>query len=227
MRRRSRFAHPAPLTLCALLVAMTGSVGTAHADRWKFGAYGIYMVPSGTDARDFSRPGWGVGGHAEYVVPRTETLLSFGGGCEIVNLMSKSIERYDPDTLLRVEQNTSQDYARIYFGGDIGPHGHGFFRPYAGANVAVSIYRINTDIVVPNDADPENEIHQSLSSDSEASFGYDVTLGTDLNFDRFLIEGGVRFLKSFNVPQQLGPSDAVRVHPGYFQIFVGFGSTKW
>jgi hypothetical protein len=211
------------LVLAAALIASPAAAG----QRWKFGAYGIYMVPSGTDARDYSRPGWGVGGHVEYVVPQTETLLSFGGGCEIVNLMTASLERYDPDTLLRVEQNTSQDYARIYLGGDIGPHGHGFFRPYAGANVAVSIYRINTEIVVPNDADPENEIHQDLNGDSEASFGYDITLGTDLNFDRFLIEGGVRFLKSFNVPQQLGPSGAVRIHPGYFQIFVGIGSTKW
>jgi len=227
MRRCSRFPHPAALTFCALLVALTGSVGTAHADRWKFGAYGIYMVPSSTDARDFSRPGWGGGAHAEYVVPRTETLLSLGGGFEIVNLMSKSIERYDPDTLLRVNQDTSQDYARIYFGADVGPHGHGFFRPYAGANAGVSIYTIKTDIVVPNDADPQNEIRQSLTSDSEASFGYDLTLGTDLNFDHFLIEGGVRFLKSFNVPQQLGPSDAVRIQPGYFQIFIGGGMMKW
>ena len=227
MCRWLAFCRLAALTVAGLVLVPAATPGLARADRWKFGAYGIYMVPSGEDAEKFSRPGWGAGGHAEYVVPRSERLLSLDGGFEVVNLMMQTIERYDPDTLLRVNQETSQDYARFYLGADVGPHGHGFFRPYVGGNLAVSFYRIQTDIVVPNDADPENEIRQSLEGDSEASFGYDLTLGADLNFDTFLVEGGVRFIKSFNVPQQLGLRNAVPIHPGYFQIFLGAGVTVW
>ncbi len=56
-------------------------------------------------------------------------------------------------------------------------------------------------------------------------FGYDITLGVDLNFsNRIALDGGVKYLKSFSVPQQLGEG-SVRVHPEYFQIYIGVGAS--
>ena len=43
------------------------------------------------------------------------------------------------------------------------------------------------------------------------------------NYRRWFVEGGTRFAKSFNVPQQLG-GGAVTIHPGYVQIYVGLGA---
>src|SRR5262245_54343997 len=128
--------------------------------------------------------------------------LGIGLGVEFANLMSQSTVLYDPDTLLRTEQNTSQDFVRIYLGPEIGPHGHGFFRPFAGANIAVHIYNISTTLTVPDDFDPSRSITQDLGSETNAAFGYDITVGADLQIKRYFVQSGVRFIKSFNVPQR-------------------------
>ena len=39
---------------------------------------------------------------------------------------------------------------------------------------------------------------------------------------RFNLDGGVRYVKTFNVPQQLGEG-SVPINPEYFQVFLGFG----
>ena len=129
----------------------------------------------------------------------------------------------DGQTGLRVEQQTSQDYYRLYLGGRVGPHGPGLIRPFVGSNIALVVYGISTDVVVPDDVNRENEIRQNLRSRTESGFGWDLALGTDLNFDNTVaLEGGVRFLKSFGVPQQLG-AGSMRVEPAYFQIYLGLG----
>ena len=129
----------------------------------------------------------------------------------------------DQLTGLRVEQQTNQDFFRLYLGGRLGPHGHGFFRPHVGAHLALVHYGISTDVVVPDDVNRENEIRQNLRDEGEWGTGWDVSLGSDLNFsDRVAVEGGVRFLKSFGVPQQLG-AGSVEVSPGYLEIYFGVG----
>jgi len=153
--------------------------------------------------------------------------MAFGLGFEFTNLMDATTVLRDPDTLLRTEQHTSQNFVRIYLGSEVGPHGHGFFRPFVGANVGVHIYNISTTLVVPDDIDPDRSISQNLGSETHAAFGYDFTLGANLQITRYFAEGGVRFIKSFNVPQQFGSEAAVTVHPGYFQVFIGGGITVW
>ena len=89
-------------------------------------------------------------------------------------------------------------------------------------HIAFVSHVISTDVVVPDDVNRENEIRQNLRSASQSAFGYDLDAGSDLNFGKWFVEGGGRFAKSFNVPQQLGDG-AVSIHPGYIQIYLGIG----
>jgi opacity protein-like surface antigen len=189
----------------------------------KVGIYGIRMVPSGKDAGDYSRPGWGGGLHVVVPVPRLRNGLAGVAGIDIVNLLSETIEFNDNLTGLRVEQQTEQNYVRLFIGSQVGGHGNGFIRPHAGINLALVNYRISTDVVVPDDEDRENEIRQNLREKSRWAFGYDITLGVDLNFsNKIALDGGVRYLRTFSLPQQLG-ENSVTIHPRYLQVYIGIG----
>ncbi len=189
----------------------------------KVGIYGIRMVPSGNDAGNYSRPGWGGGLHVVVPVPRLRSGLAGVAGIDIANLLSETTEYIDRITGLRVEQQTSQDYVRTYIGSQVGGHGNGFIRPHAGINLALINYRISTDVVVPDDSDRENEIRQNLQEKACWAFGYDITLGVDLNFSNTIaLDGGVRYLRTFSLPQQLG-DNSVTIHPRYLQVYIGIG----
>ena len=188
----------------------------------KAGGYGIYMIPQGEDAENFSRPGWGFGLHVVVPVPQLVNILAGTAGFEYINLLEKSIELQDPTTMLLVDQVTSQDYIRFFIGAQIRKHGNSFFRPHAGMNLALIIYSIYTDLIVPNSGGGE-DIVQNVSNESNVVFGYDITLGIDLNFSNELaLDGGIRYLKTFSVPQQLGEGSE-KIHPQYFQIYLGIG----
>jgi len=207
-----------------VIISVFVSIGFSDAIAGgKAGLYGIYMVPDGKDAENYSRPGFGLGIHIVMPVPKLANVLAGTAGFEFINLLSKSIDLRDPDTGLRVEQNTDQNYMRLYIGGQVGGHGNGFLRPHAGINLALIYYNISTDLVIPDDYG-DNEIRQNLSSEGHVVFGYDITLGLDLNFsNKFMLDGGVRYLKTFSVPQQLGEADSEKIHPQYFQIYLGVG----
>lgn len=189
----------------------------------KVGIYLIRMEPDGKDAENYSRPGWGGGLHVVVPVPQLRNGLAGVIGFDYVNLLSETTEFRDRITGLRVEQQTSQDYIRSYIGSQVGGHGNGFIRPHAGINLALIYYGINTDVVIPDDSDRENEIRQNLRKEERWVFGYDITLGVDLNFSNTIaLDGGVRYLKTFSLPQQLG-ENSVRIHPQYFQVYIGIG----
>ena len=183
---------------------------------------GLRMDPTDADARNYSRPGWG--GMVEVVAPLPVPARVVAGvfGVDIVNLMSKTVKFREASTGLRIEQQTSQNYMRVYLGGQLGSHSRGLLRPYAGADVAVVLYDISTDVVVPDDRNRENEIRQNLRDENRAAFGWDANAGIDFNFDRFSIDAGVRVLHSYGVPQQLG-AGAVTIQPGYVQYKLGVG----
>jgi opacity protein-like surface antigen len=216
----ARRLAPATLGLAVLLVA--GMTSEAEA-RSKAQVYLLRMEPQGQDAERFSRAAWGGGINGVISSPAVANMLSAVGGVEYTNLLSRTTQFQDPTTGLRVEQQTNQSYFRVYVGPRLGPQGRGFVRPHAGANLALVVYNISTDVVVPDDVNRENEIRQHLHDETKAAFGYDFTVGVDWNIvDRFPIETGVRFLRSFNVPQQLG-AGAVTIAPEYFQIYLGVG----
>jgi len=209
------------LIILLVIVFLSISLSEAIAGG-KAGAYGIYMIPKGEDAENFSRPGWGFGLHVVVPVPQLANILAGTGGFEYINLLEKSIELQDPTTMLLVDQVTSQDYIRFFIGAQVGGHGNGFFRPHAGMNLALIIYSIYTDLIVPNSGGGE-DIVQNVSNESNVVFGYDITLGIDLNFSNQLaLDGGIRYLKTFSVPQQLGEGSE-KIHPQYFQIYLGIG----
>jgi hypothetical protein len=188
----------------------------------KVGVYGIYMVPRGDDAKDFSEPGLGFGLHIVVPVPQLANILAGTVGIEFINLLNKTIELEDSNTGLLVDQNTNQNYFRLFIGAQVGGHGNAFFRPHAGMNIALVVYSISTDLIV-SDSSTGEEIVQNVSDESHTVAGYDITLGIDLNFsNKFAIDGGIRYVKSFAVPQQLGEG-SVKIHPQYFQVYLGIG----
>ncbi|HEX9655932.1 MAG TPA: hypothetical protein VGB89_03320 [Bacteroidota bacterium] len=205
------------IAICLLSVGQDSSAGG------KLGIYGIYMAPRGPDARSYSDPGYGLGFHVVAPVSFFADIVAGVGGLEYVNLLSATTQFRDRVTGLRVEQQTEQGYFRLFLGGQVGGHGNGFLRPHAGINLAFVYYSISTDVVIPDDRNRENEIRQSLRSEGNVIFGYDITFGLDLNFSNTIaLDGGVKYLKSFSVPQQLGEG-SVRVHPYYLQIYFGIG----
>jgi len=211
------------LVAVTLLTLLAGIGSTPVLASGKVGVYGIRMVPDGNDAQEYSDPGWGGGVHVVAPLPQVANVFAVVAGFEIINLLSETKEFQDGFTGLRVEQQTSQNYLRFFLGGQVGGHGHGFFRPHAGINLALINYGVDTDVVIPDDSDRENEIRQNLDKENHWTTGYDITLGIDLNFDNEVsVDGGVRYLKTFSLPQQLG-ADSVTIHPEYFQVYLGVG----
>jgi len=204
----------------ALALAALALAGPALAGP-KIEVYGLRMVPIDVDSRQYSRPGWGGGVQGVVPMPGTATLLAGVVGVEVVNLLSSTKVFQDDLTGLRVEQQTSQNYGRLFVGTQMGSHGGGLLRPYGGVNLALVWYGIGTDAVVPDDYDREREIRQSLGRRDEVAFGWDANAGVDLNFgDRWGIDVGARWLHAYGVPQQLGDG-AVTIEPGYVQLKVG------
>jgi len=190
----------------------------------KVGIYGIYMIPKGEDAENFSRPGFGFGLHVVVPVPQLANILAGTAGFEVINLLDKTVGFRDRNTGLLVDQNTNQNYYRLFIGAQVGGHGNGFFRPHAGINIALVYYNISTDLIV-TDSWTGEEIVQNVSSEGDLVAGYDITLGIDLNFSNTIaLDGGVRYLQSFSVPQQLGEGSE-KIHPQYFQIYLGIGAS--
>ena len=204
------------LSLSALLLAPAASFA---ADA-RVSLYGIRQDPSDVDASDYGRPGWGGGIALKLPLPATERLLAFVGGLEAVNLLSTTKEFRDGLTGLRVEQTTSQNYGRVFLGGEMGPHGNGVLQPYAGADLALVIYNIGTTVSIPDDFDRENSINQRLRDETEVAFGWSAGAGLVLDFGSWGLDGGVRFLKQYGVPQQLGDG-AVTIQPSYVQYRLG------
>lgn len=203
----------AALALCALALP-------ALAATPRFTLYGMSMVPSDKEARDYADPGWGGGFDVSCPLGGTEGMLSVIGGFEAASLFSSTKTFHDGTTGLRVEQHTDQMYGRFFLGGELGPHGNGTIQPYGNLALALVVYGISTDVTIPDDSNLENSINQHLSDHNEAAFGWSAGTGLNLNFGRWGIDGGVRFLKQYGVPQQLG-AGAVSIQPSYFQFRLG------
>ncbi len=190
----------------------------------KIAVHGIYMIPYGTDAKDVSRPGWGLGGDFIIGLPGTRDILLGVLGIEYVNLMSNSLDLATDveGVILPYTKQTDQWYGRLRFGGQIGGLGNGFLRPYLGLNGALVIYSINTDLNF-HPSSGEQDFTEHAYDETHAVFGADITLGLDMNVSEHVsVDGGVKYLKSFGVPDQLGGS-SVKIYPQYFQVCLGVG----
>jgi len=205
-------AKSGPVLLCLLALC----VAPARAALPRYTIYGSVLSPQDRAARDYARDGYGLGVDLSWPVHGTEGLLSAIVGIEGNNLMSQQVNLVDRLTGLRVEQHTDQSYGRLFVGGELGPHGNGTIQPYGNLALALIMYGISTTVVVPDDFDRERDINQVLHSRTEFAFGWSAGTGVNLNFGRWGLDGGVRFLKQYGVPQQLG-AGAVTVQPSYLQ----------
>ncbi len=211
------------LFLAACAVPARDATAAPSLDQGKIQIYLLRMDPTSRDAKEFTRASWGGGASVVAPVPQLGNLFAGVLGIDIANMLSEKTEFRDQLTGLRVEQQTNQSYMRFYLGGRVGPHGYGFVRPHVGSDIALVLYDITTDVVVPDDTDRQNEIRQNLRDETQAAFGWDVTAGVDFNFVNAIpVELGVRWLKSFNVPQQLG-AGSVTVQPAYVQYYLAAG----
>jgi len=209
---------PPKRVLFALVLCMLAPAAYAATPRVTL--YGMRMDPSDQAARDYARPGWGGGVDVSWPVAETFGMLSVIGGVEAASLLSNVKTFHDQTTGLRVEQHTEQFYGRLFLGGELGPHGNGTLEPYANLAIALVGYGISTDVVIPDDSNLENSINQHLSDQSEAAFGWSAGAGLNFNFGSWGIDGGMRYLKQYGVPQQLG-AGAVTIQPAYFQYRLG------
>lgn len=186
----------------------------------KVGIFGI-RLEADNQGFDNNRPGWGGGLHVVVPAPQLWHPLAGVIGFEYIDLMHKKTELRDSNTGLLVEHRTTQHYIRLFMGPQVRGYVNGFIQPHAGLNLTLTNYGISTDVVIPDDG--TNEIRQNLSGKNHWGLGYDLTLGVDLNFsNKVLLDVGVRYLKSFSEPQQLG-EDSVTIHPQYFQVYFGVG----
>ena len=203
-----------------MLLALAVAAGPAFADTPRATLYFMGMQPADANARDFGGSGAGGGVDLSWPLHGTDGLLSVIGGFEGASFLSRVKKIQDPVTGLRIEQHTDQFYGRMFVGGELGPHGNGFLEPYANAAVGLVLYGISTSVVIPDDVNRENSINQNLSSHDEAAFGWSAGTGLILNFGHWGLDGGVRYLQQYGLPQQLGEG-AVTIQPSYLQYRLG------
>ncbi len=217
MRRTG--SHRAAIVLALALGALCGAWRDAAAGG-RVGLYGLRIVPNNDAARQVSEANWGGGLFVAAPLGDARRLAAFSGGVEIISFMSRTVSLQDRTTGLLVDQRTYQMLYRPFVGIEVGPHNdRAFFRPHAAAHVSLNIYNISTDLIIPNDSG--EDVTQNLGSRTSTVFGYDFTLGADLNFNnRWGVEGGVRYLKTFSLPQQLG-NGSERIWPDYIQAYFG------
>jgi hypothetical protein len=216
---RSQTPLRAAPAAAAFLVVVTATAAASPS----ITLHGTWMKPNGAAADRYARESWGGGLQAVFPVAATQNLVAAVAGVEVVNLLSERTEyRQTEFPFLRIIQSTNQNYGRFYVGPRLGLHGHEILRPHLGVNLGVNVYNIRTDVEVPDDYDYQNSLRQNLRSETHAVFGWDGTFGLEVRFtERFGMDGGVRYVKSFDVPQQLGEG-SVEVSPEYTQGYLGF-----
>ena len=212
---QSRAAALLLLAVSAFVCAVPAFAATPRAT-----LYGVRLDPADANARDFAKPGYGGGLDLSWPLGGTQGMLAVFGGVEFTSLLAKVKTFQDQVTGLRVEQHTDQTYGRLFLGGELGPHGNGFLEPYGNLALALVVYDITSSVVIPDDINRENSINQRQGGKTEAAFGWSAGTGVNLNFGRWGLDGGVRFLKQYGVPQQLGDG-AVTIQPSYLQYRLG------
>jgi len=206
--------------LFMLVVGVCDAAGSG-----KFGIHGVHMTPNGQDAERFSESAFGGGAHVMVTLPRPIHMFAGVVGFEAISLHHGITGFPDNETGLLVQQHTRQGYTRFFLGAELGGHGRAFFRPHIGFNFALVYYTYQVTVEIPDDRSSEPAVQQTIDDKGRLVFGQDITLGVDLNFaNTFYVDCGVRYLKSYAVPQELGRG-AITVHPEYFQMYLGIGFT--
>jgi hypothetical protein len=206
---------------CFVLLA-----GNCLADG-KYSFYAVRMSPYYNYSGSFSSPIWG--GGFTVVAPFTPAheFLAVNIGIEFFDFFEEVIDYHDPLNYVWGNIETNQEYYRFYMGARFGGHGNGIFRPFVGSNFSLVIYYMHTDFVtsVYLEGRPM-EVREVLISQTETVLGCDLNLGADIKLtESFIIESGMRYIQSFNVPVQLEDPRAITVPSGYLQLYISIGAT--
>ena len=160
--------------------------------------------------------GYGGGADVSWPIPRSQGLLALVGGAEVSSLYSGVRTVADTTSGERSEHHMDQLYGRFFVGGELGPHGDGTLEPYANLALSMIVYGFYDDVQISGGGAPS----ELLVSQHEVGVGWSAGAGVNLNFSRFGFTGGVRYLRQFGAPTQLG-NDTVVIRPAYMQYRIG------
>ena len=200
--------------LPALLLALLALPAAAATPR--VSVYALRMDPGAPLKRGVWNSGYGGGAEVSWPIPRSEGLLALTGGAEVSSLLSGVSTVVDTATGVRFEHHMDQLYGRFFLGGELGPHGEGTVQPYVNLALSTIVYGYFDDVNV-NAGGHSREV---VACQHEVGVGWSAGAGVNLDFRRFGVMGGVRYLRQFGTPQQLGDG-AVRIEPAYMQYRIG------
>jgi hypothetical protein len=187
----------------------------------EIGFYGLVLTPSGPEAANYSDPGIGIGVRALFPSNSLSKIFAQVGGIDYISLSSETtyLSWYEYNSEAR--QLCSQSYVRIFYGGEIGGHGYGFFRPHAGVDVALIGYWLYRRVQTLDISTNEWETVNVQDFRFRPSLGVDLSVGLDLNFSsKWNLDFGFRILRSLFVPLQLG-DETVTIFPQYGEFYIG------
>jgi hypothetical protein len=178
--------------------------------------YAMRIDPGAPLKRGAWNSGYGGGADVSWPIPRTQGLLAVFGGAEVSSFYSGVRTVADTASGEVAEHRMDQLYGRFFFGGELGPHGVGTLEPYANLALSTVVYGYFDDVVLT----AGGASRELLVSQHETGVGWAAGAGVNLNFRRFGLTGGVRYLRQFGTPRQLG-NDAVVIEPEYMQYRFG------
>lgn len=222
-------SHTLPI-LTILLIAFFFAVpgGNIRAQA-KYSLYVARLSPHNNVTADFGEPKWGFGLAAVVPITQASIFPAFNIGLEYFKCYGESNEYWDPD-YGPYDIRTSQTIYRFYTGGRAVLSGSKIIHPFIGGDITLMICPMHTDYVtvVPSypyeNWRPSTELSEILEGQIKTPFGYDLNAGCEFQLaDTFILEGGMRYLHSFNAPVHFDDYRAVTIASDYFQIYFAAG----
>jgi hypothetical protein len=207
----------------ALPAAAADLPGESSGDlpRWHEGiprvaVYAMRIDPGAPLRQGAWNSGYGGGAEVSWPIPGTQGLFAAYGGAEVSSFYSGVRTVADSASGERAEHHMDQLYGRFFAGGELGAHSDGTLEPYANLALATIVYGYFDDVkLTAGDASQE-----LLVSEHEVAMGWSAGAGVNLNFAHFGVTGGVRYLRQFGTPRQLG-NGTVPIQPAYMQYRIG------
>jgi hypothetical protein len=203
---------PALVLLLALpALPAAGATATPRASM-----YVLRVDPGAPLRRGALNSGYGGGADVTWPIPRSQGLLAVFGGAEAASLLSRTYTLVDTTSGDHAEHHMDQLYGRFYAGAEMGPHADGTLEPYANFAFSSIVYGYYDDVQLTTGGKHE----ELLVAQHEVGVGWAAGAGMNLNFRSFGITGGVRYLRQFGTPRQLG-NGTVAIQPAYMQYRLG------
>ena len=213
---RSRFPALAPLCLALLALPAAAAGRSEQGGIPRVAVYAMRIDPGVPLRQGAWNSGYGAGADVSWPIARTQGLLAVFGGAEVSSLHSGVHTVVDTTSGDHTRHDMDQLYGRFFFGGELGPHGDGTLEPYANLALSMIVYGYADDVQISNGG----ATSELLVSQHEVGVGWSAGAGMNLNFSRFGFTGGVRYLRQFGTPRQLG-NDTVLIRPDYMQYRIG------